>query len=189
MSGSDTQLISKQELTERISQALSRSGKNVSAQIEEDFVDELVDEISRQSPAGARVVDKSLTEKNTYYAIHNDDFKLLDDSIEVAIGLFDLASLPLILLGKLVALLFRYRKKRAKLTGEQGVVLLALKKAPASGWTTDELGEKLKLDYKLALAVGKLEEILRSLKDVRLSDGTATDFAHDFRGRWSAVDV
>jgi hypothetical protein len=148
---------------------------------------ELVREYEKLLPERDRFVNKSLNETDTYYAIHNDDLKLIDESAAVAAGLWALMSNPIAVIGKLLVLLYRYRRKRARLTGDQALVLLSLKNAPAVGWTAYDLHQDLKSTRDLPF--DKVREILQSLKNVPLDNGQLSDFVTEHQGRWRAIDV
>jgi hypothetical protein len=134
-----------------------------------------------------RRLDKSLNEKNTYYAIHDDDFKFIDESAAIAAALWTIYSNPIAVIGKLLALLYRYRRKRAKLTQEQALVLLSLKQAPESGWTAQDVAEHLPL--KEPMTVEEVQKVLDSLKSVTQADGKPTSFVTELREYWRALDV
>jgi hypothetical protein len=148
---------------------------------------ELVREYEKLLPERDRYVNKSLNERDTYYAIHNDDLKLIDESAAIAAGLWALMSNPIAVIGKLLVLLYRYRRKRAKLTGEQALVLLSLKNAPAMGWTTYDLQQDLRSQRDLPL--DKVWAILQSLKNVPLDNGQLSDFVAEHQNRWRVIDV
>src|SRR3982750_4605904 len=91
-----------------------------------------------------RVIDPSLTEPGVVYPIHNSELKLMDESTAIAGALWTLTNNPIAVLGKLVALLYRLRRKRARLEGEDALALLALKDAPRRGWTVAQVRDHLK---------------------------------------------
>jgi hypothetical protein len=134
-----------------------------------------------------RLLNRSLNEKNIYYAIHNDDFKLIDESAAIAAALWTIYSNPIAVIGKLLALLYRYRRKRAKLTQEQALVLLSLKQAPEGGWTVQDVTEHLPL--KEPMAVEAVQKVLDSLKSVTQADGKLTSFVTEHREHWLALDL
>jgi hypothetical protein len=133
------------------------------------------------------LVNRSLNEPETYYAIHNEDLKLIDESMAIAAGLWALTSNPITVLGKLLALLYRYRRKRARLTAEQGLVLLSLKQAPPRGWSEREILQYLRTQSDFQPE--ELRMILDSLKNVVLTDGKISDFVIEYQGCWKAIDV
>jgi hypothetical protein len=143
----------------------------------------------RLAPAQARVIDPSLNETGTIYAIHNADLKLMDESTAIAGALWTLTNSPLAVLGKLVALLYRLRRKRGRLEGETALALLVLKEAPNGGWTVAEVRDHLGSAFGVLLPEDRVLGMLNGLKDFRLSDNTLTDFADEHQGRWFAVDV
>jgi len=138
-------------------------------------------------PDAERLVEKSLTEKETYYAIRDDDLKLLDESAAVAAGLWAIFNNPVTIIGKLAVLLYRYRRKRVKLTNEQGIVLLTLKQAPAQGWNAEDVAKSLPL--KSPMPPAAVLTILQDLKRVRRADGVEISFVAEVKDSWLAVDV
>lgn len=154
------------------------------ASLRGDMVAELADEFVE--PTRTRRVDKSLNEARTYYVIHDDDLHLLRDAVAAGASLFP-AFKPVATLPTLVALLFRYRRKRARIDAEQAAVLMRLRKALPGGRTAAELGEEL--DLCEPIGEERVEEVLESLQNLRLTDGTRTDFVVSAGGVWRALDV
>jgi hypothetical protein len=149
---------------------------------------ELVTEHAKLVGDDYRYVNKSWNESETYYAIHNEDLKLIDESAAIAAGLWALTSNPIAVIGKLLALLYRYRRKRARLTVEQGLVLLSLKQAPPQGWSEREILQALR--GQCNFRPEELHTILGSLKNVVRADGTTSDFVTEQpQGYWRAIDV
>jgi len=153
------------------------------------FSESLAAEHLRLQPEPSRVIDPSLTESGVVYPIHNADLKLMDESAAIAGALWALTSNPIAVLGKLVALLYRLRRKRGRIEGETALALLALRDAPSRGWTVAEVRDYLEQAFGVTLSEDRVRTLLLSLKDVRLSDNTRTDFADEHQGRWFTVDV
>lgn len=139
-----------------------------------------------QEEAKYRAIDKDLLSKN-YYAISNDDLNLLEQCVAVATPIIAGIPEPISLVGGLVVFLYRYRRKRAKLTMEQGVVLKTLTHAPSGGWTINELIQNQPLSRLNPRP--DIAAVLESLKSVIKSDNTTTAFVVQNGSRWRAVDV
>lgn len=133
-----------------------------------------------------RRVDKSLNEPRTYYVIHEGDLALLKDVVAAAVSLIPKLN-PIATVPTLVGLLFRYRRKRARIDDKQAAVLLALR-AKAGGCTVVQLSQQLS-SLKEPMSEADVEVALRSLQRVVLSDGTSSDFVAETGGLWRAVDV
>jgi hypothetical protein len=133
-----------------------------------------------------RRLDKSLNEARTYYVIHDGDLILLKDVVSVALSLFPKFN-PIATLPTLVGLLFRYRRKRARIDDKQAAVLLRLRARPG-GSTVEQLRQDLSLLSEPMSAVD-VEATLKSLQGVVLNDGATSDFAAELGGVWRAVDV
>jgi hypothetical protein len=134
-----------------------------------------------------RHVNISLNEANVYYAIHNSDLNLLKEATSVAAACYALLQNPVAVVGGLVVLLFQYRRKRVKLTGEQGITLKTLRRASPPGWTAEQLLTYLPLNRELSVSDVRL--ILESLKAVMKTDGSETSLVREKDGYWLAVDV
>jgi len=133
-----------------------------------------------------RVLEKGLFE-DAYYAIHNDDLNFLKEATTVAAACYALLPDPVSVIGGLVVILFRYRRKRAKLTGHQGIVLQTLKGAPPAGWTVADLQQRLPLKH--LLSASEIKSILTSLQSIIKTDGTKTAFVGEEHGLWRVIDV
>jgi hypothetical protein len=153
------------------------------------FAEALAAEHRRLGPDPARVIDRSLTERGVIYPIHDSDLKWMDESAALAGAFWALTSNPIAVLGKLAALLYRLRRKRARLEGESALVLLALQDAPSRGWTVAELRDHLEQAQGVILSEEQVQALLHGLKNVRLSDNTCTDLADEHQGRWFTIDV
>jgi len=140
---------------------------------------------SLEQPA-ARSIDKSLNEANTYYVVHSSDLQLLKAAVGIAVGVLPSAN-PLGALPTLVGLLYRYRKHRARIDGEQAAVLLCLRAARPKGCTLGELTRALPLEKPLSEA--RVLEVLGSLRAMLLENGKRSDFVAESGGIWTASDV
>jgi hypothetical protein len=147
-------------------------------------------ELDRMEPteeeARHRKIEKDLLSKN-YYAIHDDDLNVLEQCVAVAGALYAGIPEPISVVGGLAVFLYRYRRKRAKLSPEQGIVLRTLTYAPSGGWTIAQLLGNAPLSrLKPAPDVAA---VLDSLKRVVQNDGDTTAFVAEEGDRWRAVDV
>ncbi|MGC4086729.1 MAG: hypothetical protein QM756_02305 [Polyangiaceae bacterium] len=133
-----------------------------------------------------RRVDRSLNEKDTYYAVHDDDLALLKNAVALGVALIP-AFKPLTASPTLIGLLFRYRRKRGRIDAEQAAVLLCLRAAPPGGLTAAGVAAELRL--KDPIPEARVKEVLSSLRQVLLADGSRSDFVAESRGYWTASDV
>ncbi|HEX2671713.1 MAG TPA: hypothetical protein VHM25_12615 [Polyangiaceae bacterium] len=143
-------------------------------------------EVLTRNESATRRLDKSLNEANTHYVVHDGDLKLLEAVATLGVSILPLFK-PLTALPALIALLFRYRRKRARIDGEQAAVLLCLRAAPPGGYTSAELSAALPL--RESLSEDRVLQVLASLKSVLLEDGGRSDFVAESAGIWTAVDV
>ncbi|WP_271254924.1 hypothetical protein [Pseudanabaena sp. Chao 1811] len=139
-----------------------------------------------QEEAEYRSINRDLLSSD-YYAIHNDDLKFLKECSVVAAAIYAGMPNPVGIAGGLTAFLFRYRKKRVKLTMQEGVVLKTLAKAPSIGWTIDELIENKPLLRLVPMP--DVAAILENLKSVTKGDNTTTALVAQNGNRWRAIDV
>jgi hypothetical protein len=141
---------------------------------------------SEQQPKQARRLDASLDEKDTFYVVHEADLSFLKDGVTVALALIPLFK-PLAAVPTLVGLLFRYRRKRARLDAEQAAVLMCLRDAPLGGLTAAQIVKQLPLVD--ALTQERVLEVLGGLRQVLLADGSRSDFVAEAAGYWTASDI
>jgi hypothetical protein len=139
-----------------------------------------------QEEAEFRSIQKDLLSQN-YYAIHDDDLKSLEHCVAVAAAMYAHIPEPISLVGGLAVFLYHYRRKRAKLTMEQGVVLKTLTYAPSGGWTIAKLLQNEPLSR--LEPVPDVAAILSSLKSVVKNDGTTTAFAAQDGENWRIIDA
>ena len=133
-----------------------------------------------------RRVDIALNEHDTYYIVHDTDLQLLKGLAGVAVSFMPFFFKPLGALPALVALLYRYRRMSAPINVEQAAVLISLRKV-SGGYTLSEL--RSSLDLQTPPSTEKLAEILNSLKNVVLANGTITSFVAQSGDVWFASDV
>jgi hypothetical protein len=155
-------------------------------------VEQAILEFDRAQPpvrsTDVRAVNRSLNERGVYYAIHSSDLALFSESLSMASAAVKALVAPWPLVGKLATLLFKYRKKRVRLTRNMGLVLLALKEAESTGLTVQELAGVVPLAEPLTEAA--VLDVLASLQKCKFTDGTdAKTFVSEENGRWRAVDV
>jgi len=136
-----------------------------------------------------RHIDRSLTNQDTYYAIHNSDIELLKEaSIVVSVALSGLSVSLLPLIPGLVYLIYKYRCKRIRLTAKQGIVLKTLKLAPIEGWTSTHLNSQLPTEEPW-IDSSEIEPILQSMKSVIKEDGIETVLVTEQKGLWRVRDI
>jgi hypothetical protein len=134
-----------------------------------------------------RGVNRALNETDVYYAIHTSDLSLLKEVASVAAACYALLQNPVAIIGGLVVFLYEYRRKRVRLTGEQGIVLKTLKSATIPGWSTEQVLSFL--PFSPELTVPEVQLTLESLKSVIRMDGSETSLVREKDGLWLAVDV
>ena len=157
----------------------------------EAVIAELPHELETTTPPEPAVpqrwLERARGEADTWYAIHNDDLKLLGEASTVAVAVLGAVQSPAGVVAGLVVLLYRYRRKRIRLDGEQGIVLRALKQAPPGGWGVEELA--LHLPPGLEMGHAAIGARLETLKALTRADGSPTALVAERDGRWWAVDV
>jgi hypothetical protein len=167
-----------------LSEALAPSLEGMDASLQAETVAQLGTAFVEQS--STRRLDRSLTEARTYYVIHDTDLIMLRDVVAVALALIPKLN-PLGTLPTLVGLLYRYRRKRARIDDRQAAVLLRLKAVPA-GLTVEQLRQDLS-PLNETMSAADVEAVLKSLQGVMLSNGESSDFVAVVGGVWRAVDV
>ena len=136
--------------------------------------------------ADYRSINKALNTTD-YYVIQGDDLKFINECSAIATAIYVGVPNPVAIAGGLTAFLFRYRKKRIKLTMEEGLVLKTLAKAPSYGWTVEELS--LCKPLCSLEAMPNVATILESLTSVRKCDNTTTALVEEIQNRWRTIDV
>jgi hypothetical protein len=168
---------------EQIAPTLSRAFEGVDASMRAACLDGALEVLALEK---TRRLDESLNEKDTFYVVHEQDLKLLQDGVSVAVALIPVFK-PLTTLPTLVGLLFRYRRKRARIDGEQAAVLMCLRDAPPGGLKVADIPERLQLAN--AITEARVLEVLNGLRDLLLSDGTRSPFVAESGGYWTAADI
>lgn len=139
--------------------------------------------------ADKRLVEADLL-SDKYYAIQNSEIDFVKESIDLAKDIFKnwnpVSGIEAI--GKLVALLIRYRRDRATLSKIEGLVLLALKEAGGKGLNPAQIWEQLHLKEDARPTVDVVRETLESLQNVKTGDTTA-ELVIEEDGVWYANDV
>ena len=146
-----------------------------------------LEQVKTQVDSEHRYVNKSLNETDVDYAIHNSDLALLKEATSVAAACYALLQNPVAVIGGLVVLLFQYRRKRIKLSAEQGIVLRAVKQATHPGWSCQQILSQLPLSRELTTP--EVQSILEGLKSVTKMDGSETALVRERDELWLAVDV
>jgi hypothetical protein len=141
--------------------------------------------VSEQQPETTRRLDASLNEKDTFFVVHESDLSFLKEGVTVVLALIPMFK-PFTAVAALVGLLFRYRRKRARIDAEQAAVLLCLRDA-LGGLTVTELVARLPL--ATASTEERVLEVLNGLRQVLLADGSRSDFVVETGGYWTASDI
>jgi hypothetical protein len=87
----------------------------------------------------------------------------------------------------LLVFLFRYRRKRVKLTCNQGLVLQALKQAGLTGVTSADVVKRLPAGCKLTQPT--VDAILQELRTLRQEDGLPANLVSEEDGVWRALAI
>lgn len=130
------------------------------------------------------MLDRSIFDPNVRYAIHDQDLALWKESIGVAGGLYAIAPNSISLIGGVVLLLYRYRRKRVRIDVLQALILQKLRARKGDGMTRHELDAEIKPE-----ALPQVENALKSLENCVSTDGKATPFVRRKGDRIWAVDV
>ena len=133
-----------------------------------------------------RLVVGDLIEQDKFYAIHNDDLKLLNECAVVAGALYAGLANPLAVIGGLVLMLYRFRKMRIAITAQEALALDRVSAAGPQGIDEDVLIEFLGHDLG---GKANVPRILKALTGARRSDGTAAALIELADGKYYAVDV
>jgi hypothetical protein len=131
-------------------------------------------------------VNVDLFDSKTYYAIHDDDLKLLTEAAPVAAAVYAAFPNPASVIAGLVVFLFRYRRKRVRLDRDQAITLLALKESGKKGLTITELLPHLPLELRKEAIV---KPVLQSLIAARRDDGTLAKLVEQDSDRYFGLDV
>jgi len=174
------------ELEPLLASALSPVDAELRAQVIQSLRGVLDEHGESSTSRGKRRLDRSLNEENTYYIVHDTDLQLLKASVSLAISFLPVFK-PLTALPALIALLYRYRRMRARIDSEQAAVLLCLRNAPPGGSTLEEITSRLAL--RSTPSSERVLEILHSLRNVELANGTLTSFVAQSGDVWLASDV
>jgi hypothetical protein len=153
-----------------------------------EFEEEAALELAAES-GPYRGISRDLLRRDRFYAIQGDDLHLdlLKEAVTLSAALYAALQNPVAVLGGLVVVLYKYRRKQIPITLDQALVLTALRRAPDAGWTTGRLWHELPANSHLDQA--KLLEILSGLEEVRAANGKVTALTTEKNGRWWVVDV
>lgn len=131
-----------------------------------------------------RGIYKALNDEDRHFFIHSEDLQLLGSVASMAAAGVALLRDPIGSIGGLLILLYRFRRNRVKISGEQAAVLATLRESPTEGWTAQELGEQL----SGSLSSSAVEEVLEQLRTLRKDNGTLTELVTEVEGRWRVCD-
>ena len=127
-----------------------------------------------------RRVDK-LIGKEGYYILRDDDFPWLTETASVVLGLVKGNLLGVV--PGLISLLYKYRRSGAEITARQGAIVLALRKAPAEGWSAADLLDGVGVD---GLTVDLIEAELLAVQQTSKRGGKPGDFVVKVGSRWQS---
>jgi len=140
-------------------------------------------------PSETRMIEQGLLGDDRYYAIHNSELNLLSEAASLAKDAWqDLAGHGLMIIGKLLFFLFRYRRQRVVLDKVQGLVLITLKDGPTSGMMPEAIIDALPLKGSAKPSLDDVRRILKTLRDMPVGEKKA-DFVVEEDGYWRAKDV
>lgn len=140
-------------------------------------------------PHSYRAISRDLLRRDGFYAIQGDDLHLdlLKEAVTVSGALYAALQNPLVIIGGLIVLLYKYRRKMIPITPDQALVLTVLRRGPQEGWRVGRLWHELPVNNLLDQA--DLLEILSGLKEVRAANGKTTELVAEKDGLWWVVDV
>lgn len=121
-----------------------------------------------------------------WYAIHDSELQLLQGAGGAAAAAILALGKPITAAGALVILLYKYRRHRVELTGEQGLVLRELRRAGPHGLRFEQLRYKADVAH---LGGPEIEAILKTLLSVPKTNGQITNLVTLHNDIWRAADV
>jgi hypothetical protein len=127
-----------------------------------------------------------LFDSDTYYAVHDDDLKLLTEAAVVAAAAYAAFPNPVSVIAGLVVLVFRFRRKRIRLDSNQAVVLRAIAAQGPSGITLKDLLPSLPESLRQE---GLVATIITGLTKARKDDGSSAKLLEQEHDRIYAVDI
>ena len=153
----------------------------VRADVAERLTKELLTDPDSRTARGP--ISRSLTERDTYYAVPGEELNLAKTAVGIAAGIAAVVKDPLSLLGSLCVFLFQFRRKAVKLDKNEGMVVLTLidRSYREDGLNTEELTDKL--PSELGLSVEDVTVILEGLKKKR-RQGKSTPVVREYNGKW-----
>ncbi|MCA9559479.1 MAG: hypothetical protein KC583_13040 [Myxococcales bacterium] len=130
-----------------------------------------------------RQVEKSRSEDGVYYALKDDDLRLMKEAADyVALALDLIATKGILFALRLWTYLVERRRKWVKLDAIQGTTLIALEDAPGRRATVDQLVGETGLPTRL------VENALEAMKSMRPEHGGKVVELVEFDGeRWFAL--
>lgn len=120
-----------------------------------------------------RALSRSLTERDSHYAISSKDLLTIGESSAVAAALCTIFKSPLGIIGGLVVILIQCRQNRIKIDGKQAVVLQSLRRGDRSGLTFEELMDDL--PFEPELDQDEVSEILQTLSGLRAGNSPVVE--------------
>lgn len=141
---------------------------------------------SAPSPASERPVERRLGRGGEQIAVRWQDVDLIEAAILIA-GAALTAKTIIVPLAALVVVLWKYRRRQVALTADEAQLVLLLKKAPAAGWSVEELLSQL--PQGLELSKEELESRLDSFKTMRDTSGREIPLVTVKGGKWRVLDV
>jgi hypothetical protein len=158
----------------------------------------ITDEIARDQlkeaaalAGGKDLVLSDLINRNRFYAIHNEDIEFLKESVATAAAIYTGLPNPVAVIGGLVLLLYRFRKKSIQLTGREALVLNLIAHAGRDGVNRDALQRTLSQmgNAECMRASRSLDAILKRLQNARRRDNTAAPLIEEKDAKLYSLDV
>lgn len=165
---------------EEVATRLIKVATSISTAARNACVAALVDELCARSPSVDRAVSRDLL-SDAYYAIRNDDLAVATELMMLAAAV--VPALQPAALAQLVVLLFRYRRKRVRLTASQGRLLLEMKTDATKAWTSSVLATRLDA------TPDTIEALLVELTACRTETGLDSPCVRHENGSWKLIDV
>jgi len=158
------------------------------------IADEIVRDQRKEARAlagGKDLVLSDLLKEDRFYAIHNDDVEILKESVAVAAAICSGLPNPVAIVGGLVLLLYRIRKKSIPLTGPEALVLKLIAESGRNGSSRDGLRRSLSDMRSVAcVRAGKnLDTIIKRLQNARRRDNTVSPLIEERDAKLYSLDV
>ena|ERR1700730_3153040 len=127
-----------------------------------------------------------LFDSDTYYAVHNEDLKLLTEAAAVAAAAYVAFPNPVSVIAGLVVMLFRLRRKRIRLDSNQAIILRAIAAQGPSGITLKDLLPGLPESLRQEVLVAT---IITGLAKARKDAGSSAKLLEQEGDTIYAVDI